>query len=69
MIGRRGNKPPSALAMLLMAGIAVMVVVVAYVAILGFDKEPEGPPRGSGSTPAQAAQGAGTQPTSETSNP
>ncbi|RZL28518.1 MAG: hypothetical protein EOP64_04285 [Sphingomonas sp.] len=68
MVGRRGNKPPSAFAVLLMVGIAVMVAVIGYVAILGFSKEPNGPPRGSGSMPAQAAEGSGTQPPSEPSN-
>jgi hypothetical protein len=42
MVGRRGNKPPSAFAVLLMVGIAVMVAVIGYVAILGFSKEPNG---------------------------
>ncbi|RYF22477.1 MAG: hypothetical protein EOO77_04040 [Oxalobacteraceae bacterium] len=67
MRGTRGNKRPGVAAVILMIGIAAMVAVVGYVAILGFEKEPSGPPRGSGGMPAQAGRGAGTQPIFETS--
>jgi hypothetical protein len=66
--GSRGNKRPGVVALILMAGIFAALLIVVYVAILGFRKEPDGPIRGSGALPAQAAQGAGTKPV-ETGSP
>lgn len=66
MLGRRGNKPLGAVAILLIIGIIAEVGIVIYVAAMGFAKQADGPLRGSGSLPPQAALGAGAQPSTAT---
>jgi hypothetical protein len=54
---RRGNKPVGIAAKIIFLLIVAMVGVVIWSGIQGLQKEPHGPPRGSQSMPAQAAQG------------
>jgi hypothetical protein len=54
---RRGNKPASIVAKTILVLILVMVVVIIWLGVRGFQREPNGPLRGSQSLPAQAAQG------------
>jgi predicted lipid-binding transport protein (Tim44 family) len=54
---RRGNKPVSIAAKIIFLLIVLMIGVVIWSGIRGLQKEPRGPPRGSQSMPAQAAQG------------
>ena len=53
---RLGNKPVGIAAKIIFLLIVGMVGVVIWSGIRGLQKEPHGPPRGSRSMPAQAAQ-------------
>lgn len=55
---RRGNKPVGIAAKTIFALIVMMVAVAIWLGVRGLRKEPNGPPLGSQSLPAQAAQGA-----------
>ena len=55
---KRGNKPAGILARIIFALIVAMVAVIIWLGVRGFQKEPQGPPPGSQSIPAQAAHGA-----------
>jgi ABC-type transporter Mla subunit MlaD len=61
---RRGNKRAGPVAIAIFVMIVALVVTICGLAVRGFQKEPNGPPRGSQTLPAQAAQGtvAGTPP-------
>jgi ABC-type transporter Mla subunit MlaD len=54
---RRGNKRAGPVAIVIFAMIVALVVTICWLAAHGFQKEPNGPPRGSQTLPAQAAQG------------
>jgi ABC-type transporter Mla subunit MlaD len=53
---RRGNKRAGPVAIVIFAMIGALVVTICWLAAQGFQKEPNGPPRGSQTLPAQAAQ-------------
>ena len=55
---RRGNKRAGPVAIVIFVMIVALVVTICWLAARGFQKEPNGPPRGSQTLPAQAAQGA-----------
>ncbi len=61
---RRGNKRAGPAAIVIFVMIVALVVTICGLAVRGFQKEPNGPLRGSQTLPAQAAQGtaAGTPP-------
>jgi ABC-type transporter Mla subunit MlaD len=54
---RRGNKRAGPVAIVIFALIVALVITICWLAAQGFQKEPIGPPRGSQTLPAQAAQG------------
>ena len=54
---RQGNKRASPVAIVIFVMIVALVVTICWLAVRGFQKEPNGPPRGSQTLPAQAAQG------------
>ena len=54
---RRGNQQAGPVAIVIFVMIVVLVVTICWLAARGFQKEPNGPPRGSQTLPAQAAQG------------
>jgi flagellar basal body-associated protein FliL len=54
---RRGNKRAGPVAIVIFVMIVVLVVSLCWLVARGFQKEPNGPPRGSQTLPAQAAQG------------
>jgi hypothetical protein len=54
---RRGNKRAGPAAIVIFVMIVALVVTIYWLAARGFQKEPNGPPRGSQTLPAQAAQG------------
>lgn len=54
---RRGNKPVGIAAKIIFLLIVVMVGVVIWSGVRGLQKEPNGPPRGSQSLPAQSSTG------------
>jgi hypothetical protein len=54
---RRGNKRAGPMAIVIFVMIAALFVMICWLAARGFQKEPNGPPRGSQTLPAQAAQG------------
>ena len=55
---RRGNKRAGPAAIVIFVMIVALVVTICGLAVRGFQQEPNGPPRGSQTLPAQAAQGA-----------
>lgn len=55
---RPGHKRVGPAAKIIFVLIVVMVIIFAWLSVRGLQKEPNGPPRGSQSLPAQAAQGA-----------
>jgi len=54
---RRGNKRAGPVAIVVFVMIVALVITICWLAARGFQKEPNGPPRGSQTLPAQAAQG------------
>ncbi len=52
---RRGNKRAGPVAIVIFVMIVALVVTICWLAARGFQKEPNGPPRGSQTLPAQAA--------------
>lgn len=54
---RRGNKRAGPVAIVIFVMIVALVVTICWFAARGFQKEPNGPPRGSQTLPVQAAQG------------
>jgi len=53
---RRGNKRAGPVAIVIFVLIVALVVTICWLAAQGFQKEPNGPPRGSQTLPAQAGQ-------------
>ncbi|WP_380784233.1 hypothetical protein [Sphingomonas sp. R86520] len=54
---RRGNKRAGPVAIVIFALIVALVITICWLAAQGFQKEPNGPPRGSQTLPAQPTQG------------
>jgi ABC-type transporter Mla subunit MlaD len=54
---RRGNKRAGPVAIIIFAMIVALVVTIFWLGVKSVQKEPNGPPRGSQTLPAQAAQG------------
>jgi flagellar basal body-associated protein FliL len=54
---RRGNKRAGPVAIVIFVMIVALVAAICWLAAREFQKEPNGPPRGSETLPAQAAQG------------
>ena len=60
---RRGNKRAGPVAIIIFIMIVALVITICWLVAQSLQKDPNGPPRGSQTLPAQAAQGTvGTSP-------
>lgn len=64
-MGDRGNERPGWVAKIIFALVVVTGMLILWLGVRGFQKEPDGPPRGSQMLPGQAAEASGQSPRPE----